>query len=104
MGGKMQVVYWYWIIISLISALIAAIIFAGDLYFKSKEISVKEKIVYVKKPIEASTIEEMLLAFGVTSSWEETFGSNIKADCFQTELVNGDSLFTYCKLRKPLIK
>lgn len=62
----------------------------------------EEKIVYVEKPLKGSTIEELLLGFGVTDAWEELYGANIKADCFTTELVNFQYVYSMCKLRRPL--
>ena len=66
------------------------------------EVQEKDRIVYVNKALRVDDLEKKLLAFGVSNAWIDNFGTDIKADCFQTELINGVSLFSYCELRKPL--
>jgi hypothetical protein len=92
-----------YIILFLLAALIAASIFGVFGFIsKDKEPVVKTKIVYIKKPLTTVDLEDRLLAFGVSNAWKENFGGNLKADCFQTELIAGQTIVTYCKLKKKL--
>ena len=86
------------IIVGLVSTVIALL--AVIVYLQQRGPVEKDKIVYVDtKTTSIGTLEEELLELGVTNAWIETY-SNIKADCFQTELLNHRHLFRYCKLRQ----
>jgi len=94
------------IILGLTSALVAALIFGGYFYFNQKggETITKTKVVKLYKPYKADRVRDWLLNYGIENSWVDNFTPKIKADCFVGTLQpDGVSVFSYCKLRKPLL-
>jgi hypothetical protein len=68
------------------------------------ETKVEVKKVFVKRSFKISEIEQMLLAqeAGVATAWIDKIGG-VRTDCFATNILDdGQSIFSYCKLKKPL--
>lgn len=92
----------FFIISGIISLFMIALIIFGTILLSETKDNIKEKVIYIQKPLKPGSFEDALLAFGVADAWKQYYGANIKADCFQTELVNFQYIYSMCKLRKPL--
>lgn len=64
----------------------------------------KTKTVYVTKPYVLVDIRDYLIKKGVATAWLDHL-NKVTADCFSTKILDDHrSIFSYCKLRQPLLE
>ena len=88
-----------YVILGLLTALIASLIVSGYLLLSRPTIhsvETKTKVVEVKK-YSVPEVRDWMLKLGVSNAWAEDTPQG-KADCFTTVLVD-KSAFVYCELR-----
>ncbi len=89
-----------------LAALIASLMLVTyrEIYPNEKAVVIQKKI-YVVKPFQIAETREALLRMGVASAWVSELVKDAPADCFSTEILDDHrSIFSYCKLRKPLLE
>ena len=84
--------------------LICTIYFYGPGRVTETKTVVETKYVNVNQPMTFKRIEQTLLNQGVATAWKDKIGG-VTTDCFSTEILDdGRSIFSYCKLRKKLLR